>query len=90
MRCKPSKNINMLTPMPVRILKSVISFFDISPKERSIDLCNEAIETRASARDIFLSARQYARLSLLTFMRLIIPSVTFVKAYAAIAIINIS
>lgn len=77
------------TAEPVETFIMRISISDIPSKETSIDRCKENIETKASAKDIFLKVVNFADVLLLAFIQFIVASVIFVKAYTAIASITI-
>ena len=60
-----------------------------SLKDTSIDLCKENIDTKASAKDIFLNVFTFKDALRLDFAKLTEAKVIFVKAYTAIVIITI-
>lgn len=62
----------------------------ISPKDTSIDLCRENIDTNASAKDMLRSVFTFKDALRLDFTKLTEAKVIFVKAYTAMVIITIS
>lgn len=62
----------------------------ISPKDTSIDLCRENIDTKASAKDMFRNVFTFADTLRLDFAKLIEAKVILAKAYTAMVIIIIS
>ena len=79
----------MQTPEPVREFIRIISDPDMPSKVASIDRCKEKIETKASARDMFLSVMIFCDVLLRAPMSFTIAAVILAKAYVAIAIIII-
>jgi len=63
---------------------------DISPKDTSIDLCRENIDTNASAKEILRNIFTFIDVLRLDFAKLTEAKVIFVKAYTAMVIITIS
>ena len=62
----------------------------ISPKDTSIDLCRENIDTNASAKDMLRSVFTFKDALRLDFTKLTEAKIIFVKAYTAMVIITIS
>ena len=70
----------MHTPKPVAAFIMRISISDIPSKDTTIDLCNENMDTKASAKDTFRNASIFVDVHFLTFIQFIVASVIFVKA----------
>ena len=69
----------MQTTEPNAALNIAVLISDISPKETSIERCKAKIETKASAKDIFLKVISLAELLFLALIRFIKASVIFAK-----------
>lgn len=78
------------TAVPVSMLNIFISSGLIPGKETSIERCREYIETKPSAKEMFLKVLIVGDCTFRDFTRPAIASGTFVNVYAAIAIIIIS
>ena len=61
----------------------------ISPKDTSIDLCRENIDTNASAKDMLRSVFTFKDALRLDFAKLTEAKGIFAKAYTAMVIITI-
>ena len=78
-RFTPRRKTIMQTADPVAMFMIRIVLLGISPKETSIDLCKENIETNASAKDMFLSISIFTDRLRLDFTKLIDAMVILVK-----------
>lgn len=89
-RFTPSRNTITQTAEPVAAFIIAIVRSVISPKDTSIDLCRENIDTNASAKDMLRSVFNFKDALCRDFAKLTDTTVIFVNAYTAKVIITIS
>ena len=67
------------TAEPVTMFIILISFVDIPSNDTSMDLCNEKMETKASANEIFRNIFILSGVFLLDLTKFIVAKVNFVN-----------